>query len=385
MSEDEEAHRLSTRLIHAGRKGRRTVNPPVERASTVLLPTVDQLYGGKRSPYGRMGLGVQDELRAALTELEGGVDAQLAPNGLAACALALMASVKAGGHVLITDSLYGPTRRFCERFLKRMGVESEAFPPRIGAGIAGLIRPETCAVMLESPGSLTFEIQDTPAILSVTRPAGISTIMDNTWSAGVFHRPLTLGCDYSVQALTKYVVGHADAFGGVVVAGNPGTARALAETAQDLGSSLAPDDAYLALRGLRTLPARLKLHEAAGLTLARHIQEHPAVARVLHPAFASHPDHALWQRDFTGACGLFGVILKPVEAGRLEAALNGLSLFGFGFSWGGFESLCIPCDAQLHRSHGRPEPEGPLIRIHAGLEDTADLGADLDRMLGALV
>lgn len=375
---------LSTRLIHAGRNGRRSVNPPVERASTVLVPTVEQLYGQSRSPYGRLGLGVQDELRTALCALEGGVDAQLAPNGLSACTLALMASVRAGGHLLIPDSLYGATRRFCERVLVRMGVRVGVFAPGIGAEIVDHIRPDTCAVMLESPGSLTFDIHDTPAILSVTRRAGIITIMDNTWSAGVFHKPLVLGCDYSVQALTKYVVGHADAFGGVVVARDPGGARRLEEAAQDLGLSLSSDEAYLALRGLRTLPARLKLHEEAGLRLARHLSAHPTVALALHPALPEHPYHALWKRDFSGSCGLFGVILKPVEAARLEAALNGLRLFGFGFSWGGFESLCIPCDAQLKRRFGRPVPEGPLIRIHAGLEDTGDLIADLDRMLARL-
>ncbi len=386
---DPEKHRLSTRLAHAGRAhaaqgGRSTVNPQITRASTVLLPDAAALYSQDRSPYGRMGHAVHRELEDTLCALEGGVGARLTPNGLTACTLALSAMVSAGDELLVTDSVYGPTRRFCTRYLERMGVSTRFFDPRIGAGIEALISGRTRAIMLESPGSLTFEIHDTPAILAVTRPRGILSAMDNTWSAGVFHQPLALGVDFSVQALTKYAVGHADAFGGVVVAREAATLSRLDQTVEDFGTALGPDDAYAALRGLRTLTTRLDAHQQSALTLAHWFAGHKAVEAVLHPALPQHPDHDLWKRDFTGSTGLFGVVFKPEHAGSIDAALNRLELFGFGFSWGGFESLAIPCTPQLKRTATPDTPKGPLVRIHAGLEAPEDLIADLDQALAIL-
>lgn len=377
--------KLSTHLIHRGRGSRRTVHPPLERASTVLLPSAGDLYTQKRSPYGRMGHGLHRELEEALCDLEGGILTRLAPNGLSACALAISTLVKSGDHLLVSDNIYGPTRRFCERHLTRMGVEVSFFDPRCGAGIETELRGNTAAIAMESPGSLTFELHDLPAIMSVTRPRGILSMIDNTWSAGIYHRPLSFGVDLSVQALTKYVVGHADAFGGAVIAGNGDAANRLDATADDFGFSLGPEEAWSALRGLRTLPQRLKLHERAALDLAHHLAGHPAVDRVIHPARPDHPDHAIWKRDFSGSSGLFAIELRPAKPAEVNAALDQLQLFGFGFSWGGFESLAIPCDPQLRRTASRTGDHGPLVRIHAGLEDTGDLIADLDQALDALL
>ncbi len=376
--------RLPTRLIHT--RGARlqpaTVNPPLERASTVLLPSVDALYGD-RPVYGRMGLAVHRELESALAVLEDARHVCLAPSGLAACTLALIGVLDAGDHLLFSDAIYGPTRRFCEGTLKRFAIAAEAFPPGIGGGLEERIRPQTRAILLESPGSLTLEISDTQAIVALARARGVVTLADNTWSAGVYHKPLALGVDLSIQALTKYVVGHSDAFAGAVMAGDNGTGERVALAARAFGIGLGPEEAYQALRGLRTLPTRLAAHEAGALDLAERLAGHPAVERVIHPARADHPDHALWQRDFTGSSGLFSVELKPVDTGALNAALESLSLFGMGFSWGGYESLVIPCDPQLRRSagHWTGNKAGPLLRLHVGLEAVEDLAADF---LGAL-
>lgn len=379
--------RPETRIIHTrgARLGSVTVNPPVERASTVLFRTEEALYESKPG-YGRMGLGVHRELEAALGELEGARHVRLASNGLQACALAIASCVDAGGHILIPDSAYGPTARFCERRLTHMGASCTRYDPRIGAGIADLIRPETQAIFMESPGSLTFEVSDLPAITAIARERGIPTIADNTWGAGYFLKPLELGADIVVHAMTKYIVGHADAFGGAVITSDERLYNRICATSEDFGIGLAPDDAYLALRGLRTLHTRLKAHEAGALELANWLAERPEVAKVLHPALPSSPDHAIWKRDFSGSSGLFGLVLNAIPEGGMDRFLGALHLFGMGFSWGGYESLLIPCDHQLTRSKGswtdtRP---GPLLRIHVGLEAVSDLKAELDTAFATL-
>ena len=373
--------RLSTRLIqnHSGGRLAPGVNPPIERASTLMMDSRAALYG-KPPTYGRMGHAVHRELEAALCDLEGGEAAHLTPNGLSACTLAIAACVKAGDHVLITDNVYGPTRRFCQKRLKEMGVEAEFFDPRIGSDIDTLIREDTSVIFFETPGSLTFELTDLPAISAIAKPRGISLIADNTWGAGVFYRPIEHGADISVQALTKYVVGHADAFGGAIISANARHAQRVKACTEQWGIALAPDDAYFALRGLRTLHTRLSAHQESALAIATWLQETPEVKAVLHPALPEHPDHDLWKRDYSGACGLFSIVLEPMGDDALDVFLSGFDVFGFGFSWGGFESLLNPADGEFRRTQGpwaSDTPPGRLIRLHIGLEHPEDLKADL--------
>lgn len=372
-----------TRLQHtdAERRQHSTVNPAVERGSSLLIKTRAELYGNG-TVYGRMGLGVQRELETALCSLEAGNHAQLTSNGLQACALAVAAVARAGDHVLISDNLYGPNQRFCTRRLKAMGITATRFPPTLPIEqLERLITQNTRAIVMESPGSLSFDIMDTPAIAALARSRALLTILDNTWGAGVFHQPLEIGVDLVVQSLTKYVIGHADAMGGVVVTRSEKLARKLFTCANDWGIGLAPDEAYLALRGLRTLLNRLRQHEASGYQIADWLSRRDEVAFLLHPGRPDHPQHALWQRDFTGANGLFGAVLNPVREAELDRFLEALKLFRMGFSWGGFESLLIPCDEQLRRLPGAPilQRNGPLLRLHVGLEAAEDLIADLDQ------
>jgi len=355
------------------------VNPPVQRVSTILLSKVSELYGTEIQTYGLEGMAVHRTLEQALIEIEGGAAAQLVPSGLAACTLPFFALCKAGDHVLVADSVYGPTRRFCDRLLNNMGIETTYFAPRIdSAGLADLIRPNTKLLFLESPGSLTFELHDAKALTAVARARGLLTAMDNTWSAGVFFKPFEHGIDISIQALTKYQAGHADVLMGAILSADKKIAALIKQTSKDIGFGVSPDEAYLALRGLRTMHVRLKQHDATAREVAAWLQQRPEVAQVLHPALPDFPDHALWKRDFTGAAGLFGVVLKPCTDAQLAAMLEGYTHFGLGFSWGGYESLVIPCDPQVKRSAETWRAKGPLLRYSIGLETTADLIADLD-------
>ena len=379
---------LETRILHLGsapaeQKG--AVNPPVYHASTVLFATVAALEESVRNRnepghfhYGRFGTPTSHALEEALAELEGGDHAIALPSGLSAVALTVLAFCGTGDHLLMADSVYGPARGLCEGLLRRLGVETEFYDPRIGSGISALIRPNTRLVYLESPGSLTFEVQDLPAIAAAAHRSGIVVAIDNTWATPVFLNPLALGADIVIHAATKYIVGHADSMMGAVVMRKQHY-MPLRLAASALGYSVAPDDSYLALRGLRTLAVRLARHQSTGLALARWLQDRPEVERVIHPALPNHPDHALWRRDFRGACGLFGVQLRPYARLAVEAMLNGLKLFGKGFSWGGFESLALLADpGPLRSAVPWPAGAGPLLRVHAGLEDPADLMADLE-------
>lgn len=370
---------FDTLLAHAGRdpaRSERAVNPPVHRATTLLAADVEELYDAPKT-YALDGMAVQEALRDALVAIEGGAGAVLSPSGLTACTLAILAVARADSEILITDSVYKPTRRFCDHSLKRFNVRPVYYDPRIGAGIADLITEKTCAIFLESPGSLTFELQDVPAICAAAKARGIPTIIDNTWSAGVYFKPFEHGVDISVQALSKYQAGHADAFMGSVIGATKGLASKIWLASKDLGLGVSPDDAFLVLRGLRTLSVRLERQSASALTIARWLEARPEVARVLHPALESSEDHAIWKRDFTGSSGLFGVILKQVAAERVAAMLQELKFFGMGFSWGGFESLAIPCDPQIVHTAKPWQAEGPCLRLSIGLEHVDDLIGDL--------
>lgn len=377
-----------TRLIRSGLQApslARTVNPPIQRGSTVLMPSAASLYDDSQLTYGITGLSSPAALQAALAELEGSPDVTLYPSGLAAITGAMMAVLKAGDDVLVVDSAYKPTRRFCDRFLTRFGVTTRYYDPALDAdALLALAQPNTRLILLEAPGSLTFEMQDVPAIAAAANARGILTLIDNTWGAGLLFKPLAHGVTISVQALTKYVGGHSDCFMGSATTMDPVIGDELGNAMWDVGWSVSPDDAYTMLRGLRTLATRMPRHEQNGLAVARWLEQRPEVARVLHPALPDDPGHAIWKRDFSGACGLFGVVLKPTTQRSVHAFLDALTLFGLGFSWGGFESLAIHCDPQLKSRSTPVNFEGPLLRLHIGLEDPIDLIADLERGFRAL-
>lgn len=376
-----------TRLIRAGQAPEelsRTVGPPIQKGSTVILPNAAALYDERRPTYGRAGLAAQETLMSALAELEGARTVKLFPSGLAALAGAILAVVKAGDEVLVTDSAYKPTRRFCDRVLTRFGVQVRYFPPDAAPdAVMATAGPATRLIVLECPGSLTFEMQDAPAIAALARARGVLTLMDNTWAAGLLFKPLAHGIDLSVQALTKYVGGHSDVFMGSAAASSAEMQVALERAILDFGWAVAPDDAYQMLRGLRTLPTRMERHGASGLEVADWLSRQPEVKRVLHPALPGAPGHDLWRRDFSGAAGVFAAVLRPASEAAVAAFLDALTLFGLGFSWGGFESLALNCDPQFDVRRLPRDYGGPVVRLNVGLESPADLIADLRQALDA--
>ena len=362
------------------------VNPPVYHASTLLYPTVEG-YLDHRGPYqyGRRGTPTSEALEQALQQLEGPACAgvKVAPSGLTAISIALLAVLNAGDHLLVTDSAYGPTRSFCDTVLARLGVSTTYYDPCAGDRIAFLLQPNTRAVFTESPGSLSFEMQDIPAIAAAAHAQNAVVLMDNTWASPLYFRPLEHGVDIAIQSGTKYIGGHSDVMLGTIAA-NAATWPRIHDIVGTMGICVGPDDMFLGLRGLRTLAVRLARHMQSALTVARWLEQRPEVLRVLHPALPSDPGHAIWQRDFTGACGLFSVVLKPAPQAAVHAFLNALTLFGMGASWGGFESLATPFDCTKARTATTWAPGGPTIRLHIGLEDVDDLIADLERGFAAL-
>jgi cysteine-S-conjugate beta-lyase len=377
-------YRVGTLLGTAGRDPfahHGYVNPPVYHASTLLHKNVaSYLSPPGHYRYARRGTPTSEALADALRTIEGPQCAGVAllPSGLAAASVALLSAVEAGDHVLVTDSVYGPTRKFCDTVLARCGVATSYYPPAIGAGIAALMKPQTRAVFLESPGSLSFEIQDVPAIAAAAHARGATVLMDNTWATAVYLRALEMGVDLAIQSGTKYIGGHADVMFGAVAANSKAWPQ-LRATVYDSGLCMGPDDMFLALRGLRTLAVRLSCHQASAMTVARFLEARPEVAQVLYPALESHPGHAIWKRDFAGASGLFSVVFKPAPRAAVHAFIDALALFGIGDSWGGYESLAIPFDCTPIRTAVPWSPGGPTVRFHVGLEDVSDLIGDLER------
>ena len=375
---DEKPSKPDTIAVHAGHMSAAhfgVVNTPVYRASTILSPNLAALES-RDAPYtyGLRGTPTSRSFEDAISELEGGARTKVVPSGLAAITFAILAVCRAGEHLLMVDSCYGPSRAFCDKMLARLGIETTYYDSGLGSEIAGLFRANTRAVFCESPGSLTFEVQDVPAIAAAAHAHGASVLMDNTWASPLLFQPLAHGVDLSIQAVTKYVGGHADLMMGYVAA-NESHAKRLLDTHDQLGLYASGDDCFLALRGLRTMPVRLKRHEDTALKLARWLKARPEVARVLHPALEDDPGHALWKRDFKGSSGLFGVVFKPMSKPALAVFFDGLTQFGIGYSWGGYESLIVP--AHITRTANSFRAEGPVIRIHAGLENADDLIADL--------
>ena len=384
--------RPATRLVTAGRRKewlQGMVNVPPARTSTVLFDSVAAMrvsYPPRDGElnYGRSGTPVQWGLAEALTELEPGAGGtKLFPSGVAAVAMALTAVLKPGDELLMTDSVYGPTRRLCDEELTRRGVTTTYYDPLLAPDeLARLVTPRTRALFMESPGSLTFEVQDVPGLCAAARRHGLVTLLDNTWATPFLFPAIGRGVDLSILAGTKYISGHSDVMLGSVTA-SPALWGRLKDTAEIYGSYLGPDDAFLAARGLRTLGIRLAQHQKSALEVAEWLAAHPKVATVLHPALPSCPGHEHWRRDFHGASGLFSVVLTGGSKRDRDALIDALTLFGIGWSWGGFESLAVPVDLERVRTARKQTYDGPLVRLHIGLEDSADLIADLDRALAA--
>lgn len=373
---DRSALKPATRIVTAAREyaEKGFVNPALYRGSTILLPSVEALANNPYA-YGRRGSTTVSALNAAVTELEAGHDARIMPSGLSAISTTLLAFLNSGDHLLITDAVYYPTRHFCDTFLTRLGIEVTYFNPLLGAAIEALIRPNTKLIYCESPGSQTMEVMDIPAIVSVAHTKRCRVLVDNSWSGGHFCKPLQLGADISLQSGSKYIGGHSDILLGTVCC----TADAMPQLAEGYGTMgmfTGPDDILLALRGLRTLEVRLARHMESALDVARWLQSRPEVARVMHPGLASDPGHEIWKRDFTGSSGLFSIELNPCSPESVSAFVDDLKLFGIGFGWGGFESLCIPF--KTRRTASTWSARGPGLRLHIGLEHPEDLMQDLD-------
>jgi cystathionine beta-lyase len=379
--QDRTALKNRTKLLHAGRRPSEQlgfVNTPVYRGSTVLFPTLEDFYArNARFTYGTQGTPTTEALESAWTEICGAAGTVLAPTGLAAISLALLTAAKSGDHVLVTDAVYRPSRNFCDTVLARMGIETSYYDPTLGTAIESLLRPNTTVIFLESPGSQTFEVQDVPAITALARSKGVCTILDNTWATPLFFPPHLRGADMAVEAGTKYLSGHSDLLIGLVSA-NAEWFLKLRATFDAFSMCAGPEDVYLGLRGLRTLDLRLREAERQGRDLAHWLSGRKEVIEVLHPALPSCPGHDFWKRDFLGSSGLFSVLLAPCSRAALGAMLDGLKLFGMGYSWGGYESLVIPFDCRGYRSATAWNSKGPALRFSVGLEDIEDLKADLD-------
>ena len=382
MSEDK--RKPATRAVHLGRNPRKylgAVNTPVFRATTMLFPTVAELEQARRGEYAGIGYGLHGlptvtDLQDAVAAIEGAHGALAVPSGLAATTLPLIALTQPGDHVLVTDAVYGPTRRFCNNHLTRLGVEVTYYDPLGGAAIEREFRPHTRLVFTESPGSLTFCMQDIPAIAEVAHRRGALVVTDNSWATPFGFRSFDHGADVSVHAATKYIGGHSDVLMGLIL-GNEATFPALHRIWTDMGVTASSDDCFLALRGLRTLPVRLQRHVESALTIARWLQSRPEVREVIFPVLPGSRGHDLWKRDFSGGSGLFAVVLEPVARARIDAMLESLQLFGMGWSWGGFESLIIPIYPELVQTATKWDAGGPCLRLAIGLEDPDDLIADL--------
>ena len=394
MPEDAPPHRLHTRLSHAGRAGTRAhgfVNPAVHRGSTVLYPSMADRRGAgahrfeQTLIYGVMGTPTHWPLENVIAEIEGGTHCQIVSSGLAAITTPLLAYLKAGDHLLVPDSVYGPTRTFCDGMLRRYGVETSYYDPCIDPGaLALLFRPNTAVLFTESPGSHTFEVQDIPALAEIAHARGAKVLMDNTWGIHFF-QPFSKGVDCSIQALTKYVVGHSDVLLGGITVNTEADWELVRTGALALGQFASPDDCWLALRGVRTMAVRLERQMASGIAVASWLRGRPEVAEVLHPALPGARGHELWKRDFSGASSLFGVVFQPQysQASVWEFA-EALDLFGIGASWGGFESLALPTNGFISRTAGTGNFGGQMLRLHIGLEAVEDLTADLERAMGVL-
>jgi len=389
MSDKKPIH-PDTKLVHGGRRKewlRGMVNVPVSRTSTVLFESVEELHAAYppkdgRLSYGRNGTWTQWSLAEALTELEpGAAGTRLFPSGSAAVSIALTSVLAPGDELLMVDSAYGPTRHFCDRELKRLGVTTRYYDPVTPPDeLAAMLSDKTRAIFMESPGSLTFEVQDVPGICAMAKERGVTTLLDNTWATSFFFPAIAKGVDLSITACTKYISGHSDLMMGAVTSA-PSHWERLSRTGRSFGQYVSPDDAYLAARGLRTLGVRLRQHELGAVKIAHWLKDQPQVERIVHPAFADCPGHEFWKRDFTGSTGLFSFALKGGDEAARDGMIESLELFGIGYSWGGFESLAVPAEPDPIRTAAKRGYGGPLVRLHIGLEDPDDLIADLAQAL----